>query len=272
MRRLTVVVVVLGAALSHACGGTPSATEVLSATAGSLGDIHSGELHVRVEVATAPGEGAASFGFDLKGEFDLSSDTRLPVADIAYSQFTEDDASSAALVSTGESAYVTIEGETVEMNDDQLAVLASAGGSVGSAGLDELDVGGWIDDPELTDGGRRGGVDTYLVTGRLDVAEALNGMVGAAQGFGATGAAGLQRLEDADVDLLNDVVGSSSVKVYSGKDDELLRELDLEVEFQAAGDKRLVQALGPLSGATLSLLVSVDEPNSEVTVEPPSGV
>jgi hypothetical protein len=255
--------------LISGCSGTPTSTDVLSATASSLGEIHSGTLHLRVVVSTAPGEGESSVGFEIEGPFELAAEGELPVAQLDYTQFTDDDEVSATLTSTGEEAFATVEGETVELGPEQLDVLRSAGGSVGSSGLDQLDVGRWIEDASLADGGHRGGADTYLVTGGLNAVEALNGMVDAAQGFGAAGAAGLDRLEGADADLLDAIVSSSSIKVYSGKEDELLRELDLEVDFQASGTDELLDALGPLSGASLSLTLAIDDPNSDIEVDAP---
>lgn len=269
MRRIAAAAVAVVAFTG--CSGAPSAGDVLSRAAGSLGEIRSGTLHLSVMVETAPGEGSTGIGFELDGPFALAESGQLPEADITYTQVAGDDEVTVRLTSTGATAYQTVAGQTTEMAAAQLDALRAAGGSADDAGLDQLDVGDWIDGPELRDGGLRGGAETHLVTGRLDVVAALNGMVEAAQSFGAAGAAGLEFVDEDDAELIENAIQSSEIQIWAGKDDGLLRELNLRVEFQADADREVVDALGPLSGARLTLDLAIDDPNSTVDVEAPPG-
>jgi hypothetical protein len=268
VRRARWVALPLAVALAS-CSGVPTATEVLSRAAGSLGDIRSGTLHLSVLVETTPGRDAGRVGFEIDGPFALAESGDLPEADISYTQIAGDDEVTVRLTSTGETAYQTVAGETTEMAEPQLDALRAAGGSEAGGGLGRLDLSAWIDGAELQDGGRRGGVDAYLVTGRLDVVAALNGMVDAARSFGASGAASLEHLDEANAELLTNAIRSSSVGVYAGEEDGLLRSLEVLVEFQADAPAEVRRALGPLAGARLSIELSIDDPNEPVDVDAP---
>jgi hypothetical protein len=261
----------LTAALLAACSGAPSADEVLSRASDSLADIRSGELHLSVLVETAPGADSSRIGFEIDGPFAFGGAGELPEARITYKQIAGEDELEVTLTSTGETAYQTVAGQTTEMSEPQLEELRATGVSEGG-GFGTLDVQEWIDDAELRDGGRRGATDVYLVTGSLDVVAALNGMVDAATAFGASGAAGLEHLDAAGERAIESSVESSSVKIYAGEEDGLLRALNLLVEFQANADKEVLDALGPLAGARLSIELSIDDPNEPVDVEAPPGI
>lgn len=271
MRRILPLAAAAAVALI-ACSGEPSAGDVLSRAAGSLGEIRSGTLHLSVLVETAPGEGSTAIGFELEGPFELAESGELPEADITYTQIAGEDEVTVTLTSTGETAYQTVAGQTTEMAAAQLDALRAAGGSSDGAGFGQLDIGDWIDGPEVRDGGRRGGAETHHVSGRLDVVAALNGMVEAAQSFGATGAAGLEFVDEDDAELIESSIESSSVDVWAGEEDGLLRALELRVQFEADAERDVLDALGPLSGARLAIDLAIDDPNSPVEVEAPPGV
>jgi hypothetical protein len=252
-----------------ACSGAPSASDVLSRASESLDTIRSGELHVSVLVETGRSRAGSRIGFELGGPFALGEEGELPEARITYTQIAGEDELSVTLTSTGETAYQTVAGQTTEMGEPQLDALRAAGGSTDGGGFGQLGVGEWIEDPQLQDGGRRGGVDAYLVTGRLDVVAALNGMVAAAQSFGGSGAAGIEHLDAADEELIENAIRSSSVRVYAGEEDGILRAISLLVEFQADAEEEVLDALGPLAGERLSVELGIDDPNSAVEVEAP---
>ena len=87
-------------------GGGGSATDALAETAENLGAIESGDLSLRLVVASD----GTDVGFELDGPFALAEDGGLPVAEIEYTQLAGAEEETATFISTGEKAFVETEG------------------------------------------------------------------------------------------------------------------------------------------------------------------
>jgi hypothetical protein len=258
---------VAACALLAGCGGGgESADEALSETAAKLGEIRSGTLHVDLRVEPRGPTGTKPFGFAVDGPFSLGERGSLPVADVEYTQTVGDESETIKLISTGRNAYVETQGRTYELRPDQVAELRSATTEVRtSGGLAEFAFDEWISDPELHEGGEVGGAETDQITAELDAVEAVRGLVALAGQLGQD----VPQLGQQDAERLADSVRSSRFEVYTGKDDRLLRRLELEIDFGLDVPKELRGALGSLVGAKVSFELGVDEPNRKVTVPEP---
>jgi hypothetical protein len=257
--RLVPLALALAAALGTAgCGGS-SAKSTVSETTRNLAKIHSGVLDMKLLVTPRSGD---PFGFELKGPFSLRPG-KLPVTKIAYTQTANGQSATATFVSDGTSAWVLSNGQTTPLSPAQAASLrTSAKAFSGSkGGLSTFDVGAWIDDPKQSDGGN----GTDHVTGKLDVVAAANGLMGLAALAGRKGS----QIEGTDADRLREATRSSSVELFTGKDDRLLRRLELSADLGFDVPAALKQTLGTTVGAKIHFLLAVDRPNTPVRVKGP---
>jgi hypothetical protein len=268
--RLLALLALLPALAACDIGGGGDADDVLGETARNLAEIRSGTLDLRLIVAPRDGD---EFGFELHGPFALaSSEGELPMLDVDYTQIVDGRRGTVSLVSTGDEAFAIVNGQAYELGEAQTAELRAASGALGGAGaggprggLEELPIDDWMVDPEVEDGGDVGGADTELVFGELDVVAAANGLIELARGFGRP----LPRIEGANADVLRDSVRETSLSVWTGDDDRLLRRLLLEAELGLEVPDALRAAFGELVDATITFELGVTRPNEDVSVEAP---
>jgi hypothetical protein len=260
-RRLLALPLLAAAAIAlSGCGsdGSDSAEEVLAETAGSLGEIVSGDLGFRVAATSGENE----VGFELDGLFDLGDKGALPVAEIEYTQIAGAEQATATFISTGEEAFVRIDDQTYRLPEDQVDEFG--GGSAGGVGLGELRIDGWLENPELSDGGEVGGAETDKIVADLDpvaTANDLLALVGALQGDEPVS------LEGRSAEQLKNAVESSHIEVFTGKDDRILRRLVIEADFAAKLPEELRDLTLP--NAHFELVLELARPNEDVEVDAP---
>jgi hypothetical protein len=246
-------------------GGSDEANGILSRTAASLGKIRSGDLTLRLVVS--PREGTKGrIGFELHGPFALHGGS-LPVARIAYTQIAGPREGTATFVSTGAHAYAEINGKAYELPASATAEVRSAAAGLGGSGggLASFDVGSWFDDPRLDGSEEIGGAETDHVTADLDVVAAANGLLDLVRGLGRD----VPRIEGRQAKQLRDAVESSSIDVWAGKDDRLLRRLLLKAALGLDVPESLRRALGDVVGAKIEFELAVANPNEPVRVTAP---
>ena len=265
MKRLAVLVAV--AARAGCGGGGGDANRILSRTAADLGKIRSGDLTLRLVVS--PREGTKGrIGFALRGPFALRRGA-LPIARIAYTQIAGARQATVTFLSTGDKAYALANGKAYELPvsaAEQVRQAASGLGGSGSGGLGSFRVDSWFDHPMAEDGGEVGGADTDHVMADLDVVAAANGLLELVRGLGRE----TPRIQGQQADQLRDAVESSSIDVWSGKDDHLLRRLLLEAQLGFDVPDSLRRALGDVVGARVEFELAVSNPNQPVHVSPPA--
>jgi hypothetical protein len=250
--------------VSGGCGSGGDARKVLSQTASRLADIHSGDLTMRIVVSPRKGT-RGRLGFELHGPFALKPGG-LPVAKVAYTQIAGDREATATFISTGVKAYAEVNGKVYELPAESTTVLRRAAGGVGGRqGLGELQIDDWLDRPKVSDGGKVGGADTDHVTADLDVVAAANDLLALVRGLGRAA----PTIEGKDADQLKEAVESSSIDVWSGKDDHLLRRLLLKAALGFDVPDSLKRVLGDVVGAKVDFELAVADPNKPVSVPPP---
>lgn len=248
MSRLVAVLVGV-ALLAAGCGGGPNAENVLKRTAASLGSIRSGTLGLKLLVT--PAGSGSPFGFELRGPFRLGT-SGLPVTRMAYTQIAGGRRATATLVSDGTGARVEVGGKEVPLSAGQEQTLRRAAQQLQSAGgAGQLAVGRWVKDAKAS---RDGNLDR--VTGKLDVVEAVTTLLDVARLSGRS----IGTLGTADRKRLADAVRSSSFELTSGRDDHLLRSLELTVDIGLDVPEELKAALGNLVGAKVDFDVTVANP------------
>ena len=257
----SVLLLALLAALLFGCGGEghQSANELLGETSANLGKIKSGDLTLELTFATKDGEQA---GFNLEGPFQLRPGS-LPEAQLDYTQIAGDQTATQTFIMTGDKAYVRMQGATFELPAETAGGVRSTLGATGGLGV--IDLRGWVQDPELTAGEEVGGAKTDRITGRLNVATVLTGLVAIASQFGGT--TPLTPLEGKSAEQVEQAVDRATIDVWTGKEDRLLRKLEITIEFSPAAEQ-----VKSLVGTTVHFTLRISNPNEKVTIEEPTNV
>ena len=261
MRRLLLIG---GTALLGAGCGGPSAGEVIAETRDKLDTIRSGDLSMRL-VSTPAGNPAGRVGFAVEGPFGLARGSALPVARVRYTQIAGPREGAVTIVSTGREAFVEVGREAYELGPRQTRDLRGAGGASGPGGaLGGLRVDRWMREPALSDGGTVAGVETDLVRSDLEVVPAVNDLLKLTGDKAAV-------LEGREARPLEAAAEEATLAVWTGKNDRLLRRLELRAGFGVAVPKDLQEALGRVAGADVRFGLSVKDPNEPVRITAPRG-
>jgi hypothetical protein len=260
MRRLLFGLAAVALVLS-ACGGGERAQKVLSETSANLGKIKSGDLALELLFSAKGGQRA---GFSLEGPFALHPGA-LPDGQLDYTQIAGAHTASQTFIMTDGKAYVRVRGQTFELPP---ATTAQIRGTLGtSSGLGVIDLSSWVRNPKLSDGGEVGGADTDKITADLNVPAAVSGLLAAASQFGGTSP--LPALTGASAKQVERAVQKATVNLWTGKDDRLLRKLEVAVTFSPSGAPENIRNL---VGAAMHLTLGISDPNEKISVETPTNV
>jgi hypothetical protein len=260
MRSAAAVVAAL-ALLVAGCGGSGSAARhELRETAQRLGQIRSGDLTLRLVVTGTNGK-TSRIGFQLRGPFELRPNA-LPLARIQYTQYAGAREATATFVSTGTQAYALVSGKRVAIPSSATAQIEGAASGLGVGGGTGLRIDSWLKDPGVSDGGTVGGASTDHIKAQLDVVNAANGLLGLVRSLGRSA----PTITGSNADQLRKAVKSSSIDVWTGKQDKLLRRLDLKAQLGFDVPDELRRALGDVVGANVEFELAVSNPNQPVHI------
>src|SRR3954471_7991860 len=177
LRRVAALAVVLG--LGSACGSGGS-DGPLAATTDRLSEVHSGVLDLRLTASAGAQPTGQQAGFRLQGPFAQGAKGHPPLANITYTQYEGSQDQVVKLIATGDHAYVVRNGRASALSSADANELKVSGGSGVDLHLDK-----WFDKPQVTDAGQTDGVPVQRITGRLNVAAALNDLFRVSHNFGA---------------------------------------------------------------------------------------
>jgi hypothetical protein len=278
-RRLVALITALLAGIAG-CGGTSKSGAVADAGA-SLSRIHSGVLHLHLEISAGAGGPSSRVGFQMDGPFDLTPDgATLPVADLTSMNLSDPATPTARFVSTGRDAFVVQDDVGYQLTEKQLAPLRRAGTDSGSEKLEGLDLREWVIDPQQQPASTIAGEAVDRITGRVDPVAALNGIVDLAGQLG-TGDTSSLRVGDAEAEHVRAAATSSTFEIATGAQDHLLRALTAQVEFTAGGtassgsdpaNGAVLDRLKTIGHVTLTIELRIERPNSAVSVTPPASI
>jgi hypothetical protein len=252
-----VTLLVVGVALLSGCGGSGDANEIMRETASKLGEIRSAKpFTLRIAVDPRDGE---EFGFAIDGAVALCDrDDELPRLDVAYTQFAQGEDETVQLISTGEDAFIEVDGTAYHLDDDNEADLRDACEELATdGGLEQLRVDDWVLEAQAE--------GENEVHGRLDVVAVINDLVDVARAFGGST---LSRLDADDARRIAEATDESSFELVRG-DDGLLRRLALEADLGFDVPEDLQDALGDAVGAKVTFELELDDPNAEVEISAP---
>src|SRR5438270_10293165 len=263
MRRRLLVLAAFALIFSGCGGSAGPARKELRATADRLGQIRSGDLTLLLVVSPASGT-RGRIGFKLQGPFELRRGA-LPLAHLEYTQYAGAREATGTFVSTGTKAYALAGGKTVSLPPGATAEIQSAASGLGGGGGSGLRIDSWLQGPNVSDGGTVGGAATDHISAKLDVVNAANGLLAFVRALGHAA----PTISGSSADQLRKAVKSSSIDVWTGKQDKLLRRLDLKAELGFGVPKELQRALGNLVSAKVEFELAVSNPNKPVHVTAP---
>ena len=252
-----------------ACTGSPP-VDALSETASKLEEIKSGDLSMRL-LASSRGLVRTNVGFSLRGQFALPRPRALPVANMTYTLIRGEEEVETRFISTGTKAFVELDGTLYELGPEQTQSLVAPASGSGGNPLAELGIDDWVVNPSLADAGTLGGGSVDRVSGRLDVANAINDLLELAKQLGARELAAIPRIEGQAETQLDRAVRSSTFEVVTGDSDRYLHRLAMVVDFGATAPPSLRPALQSLAGVTVRFELSLANHNRPVTVSEPEG-
>jgi hypothetical protein len=240
--------------------GSGDAVAILGETSDRLAEVTSGNLRFSM-LAGAVDHERGDVGFSLEGPFDLEGGG-LPVAELTHTQVVGETRATATFVSDGTRAYVVVDGQAYELDDEQAAALGTRTGSgdPDEEGLSGLRLERWVTDPQVVDAEG----ETTRITGGVDVATALPELLSFGARLGADDA-GLRPASPGDGEALARSTRSAEAEVVTGSSDRLLRRLHLVVVFGAGDD--VPEAY---RSARMEVELVIDDPNEPVSVKAPA--
>jgi hypothetical protein len=257
------------ALLLGACTGSP-AVDALSETASNLDEIKSGDLTMRL-IAGSRGLSQTTVGFELQGRFALPRPRALPVADMTYTRIQGDEEAEARFISTGARAFVELDGTLYELGREQTASLVAPAGGDSANPLAELGIDDWVVNPSVADVRAEPGQSVERISGRLDVANAVNDLLDLARQLGADELAAVPRIAGRAETQLERAVRSSTFELLTGESDRYLRRLAMDVDFAATAPPSLRPALQTLADVNVRFELALSNHNRPVTVTEPEG-
>ena len=285
--RLLLATLALAALSLSACGGSladKSAQGVLKETFGPGKEIKSGKLDLRIAFnGQAVGAAQGPLKVALKGPFSSSGGGKLPMFDLTANLDIGGQAVAAGAVSTGKEAFLTFGGQDFKVPDasfkqasdlyakDQKESKKKSGPTISSLGVQPLT---WVRDPKQAGEEDVGGTKTVHVTSQVDVPAMLldvNKLLARDAVSGAAAGAGGQvpdKLTDPQRKLIADSVKNASLEVFTGKDDGILRRLNVQLTFDVPEAER--KNSGGLTAGTLGLDLVFSELNEKQAIKAPA--
>lgn len=300
---LLCLVLIASLAGVSACGGDDDedVTALLAQTFGGEGkDVDSGRLDANLRIDT---KGLANVNgpitLRLAGPFASTEEGKLPRFDFTFAFNAGGQAIEAGAVSTGDKGFLRFQGQAYDVGEElfkqfrdgyaQQAKCAEKrgdkGGGVSFQALG-IDPRRWLRDPRREGEEEVGGAETIHIASGIDVGkflEDINRVLGrtdlrqtqdpcAEQGEEGRQPQAQQptrRLSEADRKQIAEAVKDARVDVWTGKDDKILRRVNVTMSFDVPEERRR-RARGLQSG-DVRFDLTIGGLNEEQTIKAPEG-
>lgn len=253
--------------------GTPSAEKLMKDAAASFGEVSRGTFVFKITIAPQGSSEAAPSSIALTGPFEIVPGKPLPVARITYTVSSGGRSQETVLLTTGEKAYTVIKGQAYELPAASVKDLKSATKDLakpskgkGLTGI-SLNFDKWLVDPKVAAGRDINGTATWRTTAGVNVVEALKDLVKSSGALGSVTGSKVPAIKDSDLAEVKKGIKNASVVVYVGQYDNIIRLMDLTMDF--ATPTNLTAAAGGVSGGRMNLVVGISNPNQPVDVAAP---
>ena len=245
MRRLLIAMLscALVVLVAGCGGGDDSVDSLLKQTFAPEKSVKSGRLNVQLDADVQGIQGLnGPVRVRLSGPFQSAGKGEMPSFDFTLGLSAGGQSFNAGGVSTGDKGYVRFQNQAYAVSDalfktfkDRYLAAAKPSsqkkGSTPTLGSLGIDPRRWLTDAKKAGEENIAGTDTIHLTAGIDVGRLLDDVNRVlARASTATGAKQVpQKLTDADRKKITDAVDSATVDVFTGKDDKLLRRLDVNV-------------------------------------------
>ena len=238
------------------CGGSDDeassstdVNELLTQTFTGKKNVDSGNLDLALKIEAQGGESQVSgpVSISLKGPFQSQEDGQLPEFSLEAAFEGGGQSINAGATSTGDKGYLSFQG-TDYVVDDQIFQQFKAGfeqaqqqgsdqqQSFASLGMDPRK---WLTDPKNEGEAKVGDDDTIKITGGVDVAALLddvNNALEKASSLGLSQAGQVpERITEAQKNQVIESVKDPRVEIYTGKEDQILRRMVVNLGVEDAG-------------------------------------
>jgi hypothetical protein len=249
--------------------------ELLTQTFTGSKEVNSGNIDLKLQIEAQGGDSGLDgpVSISLKGPFQTQGGGKLPKFKLDASLEGGGQSFQAGATSTGEKGFVSFQG-TDYVVDDQVFRQFKAGfeeaqkqrsenqQSFASLGMDPRK---WLTDPKNEGEAKVGDDDTIKITGGVDVAKLLddiNNALAKASSLGLSGTEQVpEKLTEEQRQQVLDAVKDPRVEIYTGKDDQILRRLvvNLGVEDNSSG-----------TSGTVAFDISITDLNEDQDIAEPA--
>jgi hypothetical protein len=273
----------LGAAVVAGCGGgggDEDPQQVLDETFSNDETVSSGVLDLSLS-ASAEGDEGGSIDASIGGPFqgDEQQEGEFPQFDLAVSASGEGQGLGfdfeGGLIATSDQAFVGYQDNTYEVpaaffdqikkaSEQAQSQAQQQGDSEDAGAVFEqlgLDPSGWLTNLENEGDEDVEGTETIHIHGDADVPAILEDVQNLSE------QAGEGELDRDEVAMVADAVDDAGIDVYSGKDDRILRKLDLNLALSPPEDDD-----SGVDSVDVEFSITLSDVNQEQTIEAPSDV
>ena len=256
-------------------GGDDSVGSLLSQTFAPDKSVKSGRLNAQLDANVQGIQGLnGPVRLRLSGPFQSAGKGEMPHFDFTLGVSAGGQSFNAGGVSTGDKGYVRFQNQAYAVSDalfktfkDRYLQAAKDSSkkkdstpTLGSLGINPRR---WLENAKKAGEEKIGGTDTIHITAGINVSKLLddvNRVLGRASS--ATGSNQVpQSLSAADRKKIIDAVDTATVDVFTGKDDKLLRRLDVNVRLKNSGS---------VKGGTVRFQLQLDALNKDQTIKAPT--
>lgn len=267
---VVVFVVLVGLILAT---GTPSSAQLMKRAASSFGEVSRGSFKFKITITPQGSESASRSSIGIDGPFEIVQGKPLPKAKITYTVSSGGRSQVTTLLTTGDKAYTVIKGQAYELpasatKDLKAATkdLSKPGEGKGLTGI-KLNFDKWLINPQVAVGEDIGGAPTWRTTAGVNVVAALKDLVASSGALGGITGGSVPAIKESDLAEVKKGIKNASVVVYVGRYDQVIRLLDLTMDFSTPAGAS--SAVGGVSGGRMNMVVGITNPNQPVDVAPP---
>jgi hypothetical protein len=285
---LGVMVFALAACGTSGGSGSGDANTLLKQTFSGAHKVSSGSVTFALTVNPAGSRTLKGpISFSLGGPFQSLGSGKLPKSNFAITLSGMGKSGSVAVLSTGSTGYVTLQGTSyqlpqatfrkLESNFAQVASTSggsgsgSGSGTLGKLGIQPLR---WLRNPTIIGNQNVGGTDTTHIRSGVDVSalvDDLSTFLKKASSLGVSGASGLSGgLPAATRNQIVNAIRNPSVDVWTGTSDKTMRKLQVGLTLPVSG--QLATLAGGANSAAIGLTIQYADLNQPQSIAAPSTV
>lgn len=274
--RWAVLLSLLGAALVAAgCGGGGGSSADARATLDKAfkTPIQSANVNIALEatlqgVPTLQGPARLKIG----GPYQSNGKGKLPSLNWQLTGSAGGQAFTAAFISTGDNAWIGLQGQTYEIGKAQVAKINQQQSQNGQRSLKQfgIDPQNWVTDPSVKGTETVNGVSVTHVAAGVDVGKMLTDLsTGLQKASAQVGRSQTTpQLSASQIDQVKKYVKNPKFDVYVGKSDNKIRRLVVSVDFSVPSSSS--SKVGGLKGGNINLTVDFSNVGQPQTITPPA--